>query len=105
MNQIQSKPKRPGAISPADFFSKDSEKTKLNWFLFEFAAGIQSRIGKPLEKRLRKAGIYAEAPAAFLLWHRNTVFGFIGHGSGYSLIGFDQGLRVSEKPGSNPWSG
>ena len=73
MNPIQNKPKRPGAISPADFFSKDSEKTKLNWFLFEFAAEIQSQIGKPLKKRLQKGGIYDGALAAFCIHYSKSM--------------------------------
>lgn len=67
MNKIQTKPRRPGVISPADFYSSDSEKTKLNWFLFEFSAEIQSQIGKSLKKRLQKAGVSDEALAAFCI--------------------------------------
>jgi len=59
--------KAPGAISPADFFSNDSEKTKLNWFCFEFAAEIQSHIGTPLKKRLQKAGITDDALSGFCI--------------------------------------
>ena len=39
-------------VSPGDFFSTDAEKTKLNWFLFEFAQEIESIIGR--EKRLKR---------------------------------------------------
>ena len=67
MNPRRSNQNRPGVISPADFFSSDSDKTKLNWFLFEFAAEIQSQIGKSLKKRLQKAGISDEAFAAFCI--------------------------------------
>lgn len=38
-------------VSPASFFSNDAEKTKLNWFLFEFAQELESFIAR--EKRLR----------------------------------------------------
>ena len=69
MNKIQTKSRRLGVISPADFYSTDSEKTKLNWFLFEFAAEIQSQIGKPLKKRLQKAGVGDEALAAFCIYY------------------------------------
>lgn len=37
-------------ISPDRFFSTDAEKTKLNWFLFEFALELERFIAK--EKRL-----------------------------------------------------
>ena len=39
-------------VSPGNFFSTDAEKTKLNWFLFEFAREIESIIGR--EKRLKR---------------------------------------------------
>lgn len=69
MNQTQSKPKRPGVISPADFFSDESEKTKLNWFCFEFAAEIQSHVGKSLKKKLQKAGVSDEELADFCIFY------------------------------------
>ena len=45
-------------ISPADFYSKEKGKTKLNWFFFEFAAGIQSHIGRSLRIKLKRKGIH-----------------------------------------------
>jgi hypothetical protein len=60
-------------ISPADFFLNDSEKTKLNWFCFEFAAEIQSQVGKPLKKRLLKAGANDEALAAFCIHYSKSM--------------------------------
>ncbi len=39
-------------VSPDRFFSTDAEKTKLNWFLFEFAQETESFIHR--EKRLKK---------------------------------------------------
>lgn len=33
-----------GVISPASFYSKDSEKTKLNWLCYELAMGIYDKI-------------------------------------------------------------
>jgi|GEM_PF-1135630 len=39
-------------VSPDRFFSTDVEKTKLNWFLFEFAQETESFIRR--EKRLRR---------------------------------------------------
>lgn len=67
MKQSEAHRKRPGVISPADFFSSDSEKIKLNWFCFEFAAEILSHVGKPLKKRLQKAGVSDEALAGFCI--------------------------------------
>ena len=54
-------------LSPADFFSSESEKTKLNWFCFEFAAEIKTQVGKSLRKRLLKAGVSDEALAGFCI--------------------------------------
>ena len=39
-------------VSPSRFFSTDASKTKLNWFLFEFAQETESYIHR--EKRLKK---------------------------------------------------
>jgi hypothetical protein len=39
-------------VSPDKFFSTEDEKTKLNWFLFEFAQETESFIHR--EKRLKK---------------------------------------------------
>jgi len=37
-------------VSPADFFTSDAEKTKLDWFLFEFALELETAIQR--DKRL-----------------------------------------------------
>lgn len=54
---ISREPKGKGArrqhVSPGSFFSTDAEKTKLNWFLFEFARELQSFISR--ERRLKAA--------------------------------------------------
>ena len=46
-------------VSPDRFYSTDDEKTKLNWFLFEFAQETESFIHreKRLKKRLAKMGV------------------------------------------------
>ncbi len=51
-----------GRISPDRFFSKEKEKTKLNWFLFEFASEMEHSIGKQwrLKAQLRKKGVDEE---------------------------------------------
>jgi len=68
MNQTQSNRRRPGQISPTDFFSSDSEKTKLNWFLFEYASGIQPKIGRPLRKGLERKGVKENDIAEFCIY-------------------------------------
>jgi len=54
-------------ISPAAFFESDEEKTKLNWFCFEFAAEIKSHLGKPLLRKLKKEGVDAGDLAGFCI--------------------------------------
>jgi len=54
-------------ITPADFASKESEKTKLNWFLFEYALELEKSVrqNKKLRARLRRKGVDDEAMAGF----------------------------------------
>ncbi len=65
MKQIQSNQKKEAKILPSDFFSKPSEKTKLNWFFFEYALEIQSRIDRPLRKKLKRKHIWERDIAEF----------------------------------------
>jgi hypothetical protein len=46
-------------VSPDSFFSTNAEKTKLNWFLFEYAQEIESTIRrtKQLKKLLLRKGV------------------------------------------------
>jgi len=73
MNQTQSNRRRPGQISPTDFFSSDSEKTKLNWFLFEYAAAIQSKTGRSLRKRLEKKRVKEKDIAEFCIYYAKQI--------------------------------
>ena len=73
MNKNLSDQKRPGVISPADFFSNESEKTKLNWFCFEFAAEIQGHVKKSLKKKLQKAGVSDEDLANFCIFYSKNM--------------------------------
>ncbi|MFW5639988.1 MAG: hypothetical protein ACOC0H_02350, partial [Thermodesulfobacteriota bacterium] len=57
VSPVRSDQKEPAKILPSDFFSKPSEKTKLNWFLFEYAFNIQSRIDQPLQRKFKRKGI------------------------------------------------
>ena len=56
-------------ITPADFFSNEADKIKLNWFLFEYALEVQSfirRDGK-LKTRLNRKGVDDKAIATFCI--------------------------------------
>jgi len=44
-------------VKPTAFYSKGSEKTKLNWFCYEYAAEIVSHIDASLQKRLNRKGV------------------------------------------------
>ena len=44
-------------ITPAAFYSNERDKTKLNWFLFEYAAEFNSHIKRHLRKKLRRKKI------------------------------------------------
>ena len=44
-------------ITPAAFYTNEKDKTKLNWFLFEYAAEFDSHIKRPLRKRLKQKNI------------------------------------------------
>jgi len=59
--------RREGHVSPADFVSTNRDKTKLNWFLFEYALQLEALIrwDKGLRERLRGKGIGDREVAAF----------------------------------------
>jgi hypothetical protein len=44
-------------VTPAAFYSNERDKTKLNWFLFEYAAEFNSHIKRHLRKKLRRKKI------------------------------------------------
>jgi hypothetical protein len=44
-------------VEPGRFYSDDCQKTKLNWFCYEFASEVVSHIGRRLQKRLHKKGL------------------------------------------------
>ena len=62
-------------ILPTDFFSCESEKTKLNWFFFEYAAEIQSRIGRPLISKFKKKRIGEKKIAKFCVHYAKQMEG------------------------------
>jgi predicted GNAT family acetyltransferase len=60
-------PKRKKHVSPKDFFSTNEDKTKLNWFLFEYALQLEilAWYDRGLRERLRGKGIGDKEVAAF----------------------------------------
>ena len=63
--------RRKRHVSPADFFSTNEDKTKLNWFLFEYALELEAFIWRDgeLRERLRRRGIGDREVAAFCVRH------------------------------------
>lgn len=44
-------------INRTEFYSSDSEKTKLNWFLYELAMAFYDEVEKPLKKMFKTKSI------------------------------------------------
>lgn len=44
-------------INSSEFYSSDSERTKLNWFLYELAMAFYDEVEKPLIKMFKAKGI------------------------------------------------
>ena len=63
--------RRKRHVSPADFFSTNEDKIKLNWFLFEYALELEAFIGRDreLRERLKRRGIGDREVAAFCVSH------------------------------------
>jgi hypothetical protein len=60
------------SIPPSDFYSRETEKTKFNWFLFEFASEFLSHL-RPLKKRLALKGIPDAAVAQFCVGYAKSL--------------------------------
>jgi len=66
-NEVPQSNRKPGRILPSDFFSNDAEKTKLNWFCFEYALELQFQLKKTLKIKLREWFIDDRALAEFCI--------------------------------------
>jgi len=66
-------------ISPDAFHNVEAEKTKLNWFLFEYALEYEASIheDKKLYSRLVRKGVDDRAIAAFCIEHAKRMTGQI----------------------------
>lgn len=52
-------------VKPTAFYSCESEKTKLNWFCYEYASDIVSDIDDYLRRRLKRKGVTDQHIADF----------------------------------------
>ncbi len=60
-------------IKPASFYSRESEKTKLNWFCYEIALSIELDIKRNLGKELMKYKIDDKAIAEFSIYYSKAM--------------------------------
>lgn len=56
-------------IQPEQFYSSDSEKTKFNWFCYEYALEINAAISKDLMNEFIEVEISEERIAAFCIFY------------------------------------
>ena len=64
-------------ITPAAFYTNEKDKIKLNWFLFEYAAELDSHIKRPLRKRLKRKNIGKRKIAEFGIYYSKKMKGEI----------------------------
>ncbi len=60
-------------IKPTSFYSRESEKTKLNWFCYEIALSIELDIKRNLGKELMKYKIDDKAIAEFSIYYSKAM--------------------------------
>jgi len=71
MTHLQNPVNRERFISPDAFHNSETEKTKLNWFLFEYALEYEAHIQRDmkLHTRLDRKGVDDRAIAVFCIQH------------------------------------
>ncbi|MHB8279708.1 MAG: hypothetical protein ACYDIA_18930 [Candidatus Humimicrobiaceae bacterium] len=55
-------------IKPTSFYSHETEKTKLTWFLYDLSMGIYDNVREKLGKELKKYAIHEEDMAKFSIY-------------------------------------
>ena len=69
MNKRKIQQNNLATITPADFYTNEKDKIKINWFLFEYAAELDSHIKRPLRKRLKRKNIGNRKIAEFCIYY------------------------------------
>lgn len=64
-------------VKPTAFYSNEREKTKLNWFCYEFAHGLEIDLNKKTGERLRKHRIFKKDIAKFSICISKKMKGII----------------------------
>ena len=77
MNERKFQQNNLATITPAAFFTNEKDKIKLNWFLFEYAAELDSHIKRPLRKRLQRKKIDNRKIAEFCIHYSKKMKGEI----------------------------
>ncbi len=77
MNERHNHQDNLAVITPAAFYTNEKDKIKLNWFLFEYAAELDSHIERPLRKRLKRKNIDNRKIAEFCIYYSKQMKGEI----------------------------
>lgn len=84
-------------ITPEDFYSNESEKTKFNWFCFEFALEIMDCLGEPLKEEIRGEGYEDEDIVKFCIYYSKQTKSAIR----MKLRGYSPAMELSYFPIEN----
>ena len=77
MNERQNHQDNLAVITPAAFYTNEKDKIKLNWFLFEYAAELDSHIERPLRKKLKHKNIDNRKITEFCIYYSKQMKGEI----------------------------
>jgi hypothetical protein len=77
MNERKIQQNNLAVITPAAFYTNEKDKIKINWFLFEYAAELDSHIKRPLRKRLKRKNIDRRKIAEFCIYYSKKMKGEI----------------------------
>ena len=77
MNKRKFQQNNLATITPAAFYTNEKDKIKLNWFLFEYAAELDSHIKRSLRKRLKRKNIGNRKIAEFCIYYSKEMKGEI----------------------------
>jgi hypothetical protein len=64
-------------VKPTAFYSNEREKTKLNWFCYELAHGLEIDLNKKTGERLRKHRVFEKDIAKFSIYISKKMKGII----------------------------
>lgn len=77
MNERKIEQNNVAFMTPAAFYTNEKDKIKLNWFLFEYAAELDSHIRRPLRKRLKRKKVGNRKITEFCIYYSKKIKGEI----------------------------